>query len=370
MNNLPKEEAIKGAFFGALVGDALCLGSHYEYDAAKIFKAYGNRPVDKFMSPGEMMGGHTHGIGWGERNYHPGKTAGGTTDYGDYNILVLEHLAAISAPPRPLSVAAMIPHWMKRLENGWGSWICTMTQETYAQVKRGTPIEQLGGMSNAMAIRHVAAHAYYETEEELVDAARKTMFTHRDTHALGGGEFFARVTHRVINGATPLDAIESIAAQMGGFFEQKAAQAIAKCKEEADPESALSKEPFSDDLALTSMARLWDIGRSEPIKVGKASPTEGTLPGAVYFILKYANQQDGLKNALQANAMVGGDNASRSIAIGMVLGAHKGVRAIPSAWKETLEQWDYCENLLNQLPLLKHRPVTLQGNNMEDSGEL
>ena len=166
MNHLPKDEAIKGAFFGALVGDALCLGSHYEYDAAKIFKAYGNRPIDKFMSPGEMMGGHTHGIGWGERNYHPGKTAGGTTDYGDYNILVLEHLAAISDPPRALSVAAMIPHWMNRLENGWGSWICTMTQETYAQVRRGTPIEHLGGISNAMAIRHVAAHAYYETEEE------------------------------------------------------------------------------------------------------------------------------------------------------------------------------------------------------------
>jgi ADP-ribosylglycohydrolase len=102
------------------------------------------------------------------------------------------------------------------------------------------------------------------------------------------------------------------------------------------------------------MARLWDIGRSEPIKVGKASPTEGTLPGALYFILKYVNQEDGLKKALQANAMVGGDNASRSIAIGMVLGAYKGVHAIPSAWKETLDQWVYCESLLNQLPLLKH----------------
>jgi ADP-ribosylglycohydrolase len=103
------------------------------------------------------------------------------------------------------------------------------------------------------------------------------------------------------------------------------------------------------------MARLWDIGRSEPIKVGKASPTEGTLPGSIYFILKYADREDGLKTALQANAMVGGDNASRSIAIGMVLGAYKGVHAIPSAWKDTLDQWDYCESLLNQLPLLKHR---------------
>jgi len=50
--------------------------------------------------------------------------------------------------------------------------------------------------------------------------------------------------------------------------------------------------------------------------------------------------------------MVGGDNASRGIAIGMVLGAYKGVNAIPLAWRETLDQWDYCEKMLNRLPLL------------------
>lgn len=59
-------------------------------------------------------------------------------------------------------------------------------------------------------------------------------------------------------------------------------------------------------------ARLWDVGKSEPIKVGKASPCEGTLPGAIYFILKYQS----FKSAAQANAMVGGDNASRAIPIG------------------------------------------------------
>lgn len=352
MNSISKEESIRGAFFGAIVADALCLGSHYEYDAVKINEAYGCQPIEKFMSPGELMGGQTHGIGWGERNYHPGKMAGGTTDYGDYNILVLEHLAATAEPARPFSVAELIPHWMNRLENDWGSWICTMTKETYAQIKHGMPVEQLGGISNAMAIRHVAAHAYYETEEEIVEVARKSMFTHRNSHALGGGEFFARVTHRVINGATPAVAIQEVAEQMGGFFETKTAQAITKVKEEADPSSALSKERFSDDLALTSMAKLWDVGRSEPIKVGKASPTEGTLPGALYFILKYAEQAEGLKKALQANTMVGGDNASRAIAIGMVLGAYKGVGSIPEAWKETLDQWRYCDDLLSKLPLL------------------
>ena len=353
MSNVTKEAKIKGAFFGAIVADALCLGSHYEYDAKKIYQAYGEKPIEKFMSPGEMMGGQTHGIGWGERNYHPGKKAGGTTDYGDYNILVLEHLAAIADTPRAFTVANIIPHWMNRLENNWGSWICTMTKETYKQVKQGVPIERLGGISNAMAIRHVAAHAYYDSEKEIINVARKSMFTHRDVHALGGAEFFARVTHRIINGICPSDAIKMVAVDMGGFFADKVSQATAKCKEATNKNSALYREKFADDLAITSMARLWDVGRSEPIKVGKASPTEGTLPGAIYFILKYENEDDGLKKALQANTMVGGDNASRAIAIGMVLGAYKGVDAIPKEWKETLDEWDYCEKMINTLPLLK-----------------
>lgn len=352
MNTLSNDK-IKGSFFAAIIGDALCLGTHYEYDAKKIYEAYGQKPIEKFMGPGEMMGGQTHGIGWGQRNYHPGKSAGGTTDYGDYNIVVLEHLANTANPPRAFSVNELIPHWMNRLENGWGSWICTMTKETYTQVKQGVSIEHLGGISNAMAIRHVAAHGYYETEEELVDVARKAMFTHKDYSALGGGEFFARVTHRVLRGEEPRSAIEDVAVLMGGFFEEKTKQAIAKYEEEKNPESELSKEQFSDDLALTSMARLWDIGRSEPIKVGKASPTEGTMPGSIYFILKYASKEDGLKKALQANAMVGGDNASRAIAIGMVLGAYFGESAIPKQWKESLDQYEYCDNLLNKLPLIK-----------------
>ena len=211
------------------------------------------------------MGGQTHGIGWGERNYHPGKSAGGTTDYGDYNVVVLEHLSSTAVPPRAFDVSAMIPHWMNRLENGWGSWICTMTKETYGQVRQGIPVERLGGISNAMAIRHVAAHGYYENEEELANVARACMFTNKNSEALGGGEFFARVTHRVINGQSPHEAIEAVAVQMGGFIERKVAQAIAKFTEATDPESPLSKEPFVDDLALTSMARLWDIGQCQII---------------------------------------------------------------------------------------------------------
>merc|ERR1712224_902402 len=110
------------------------------------------------------------------------------------------------------------------------------------------------------------------------------------------------------------------------FVTEQVRKGIAKFEEVMDTSRPLSKEEFVDDLAMTSMARLWDVGKTEPIKVGKASPTEGTMPSAIYMILKYKHS---LIEAAKANAMVGGDNASRSIAIGMVLGAYLGVGAIP-----------------------------------------
>merc|ERR1719387_1957860 len=148
---------------------------------------------------------------------------------------------------------------------------------------------------------------------------------------------------------TPKEAILDVKPEMNGWFQNKIQQGLDKVKEATDPKKNLSKEEFVDDLALTSMARLWDVGKSEPIKVGKASPTEGTLPGSIYFIVKYMDDYDA---AVKANAMVGGDNASRSIAIGMVLGAYHGVEAIPPELAKTLNHWPKAEPKLRALPLL------------------
>merc|ERR1712046_383194 len=147
----------------------------------------------------------------------------------------------------------------------------------------------------------------------------------------------------------PREAIEQVAKESDPWIQQKVQQGLNKADEAMDASKPLSQEEFVDDLALTSMARLWDVGKSEPIKVGKASPTEGTLPGSLYFILKYGD----LLKAAQANSMVGGDNASRAIAIGMVLGAYQGTEAIPEKLKSTLRQWEHSEKLLNTLPVVK-----------------
>ena len=357
------DSRIKGATLGALVADALSLGTHYEYDAHRIAKFYGSFIGARYYAPGERTGGETHGVGWGARNFHngngvgPPKKAGENTDYGDYVMLILEHLAATAAPARAeISLEELIPRWQLAMKT-WRSWKCTQSRQTLQQVERGErDYAKLGGHSNAMSLRFPAALGYFETEESTVDAALTSMFTHQNEDARAGAAFFARVAYRVVHGGLrPRDAIDEVAAFSSIFIKQKVAQAIAKVKEATDPATALSREEFVDDLALTSMARLWDVDRDggRVIKVGKASPTEGTLPGSLYFILKYEND---LAAAASANAAVGGDNASRSIAIGMVLGGALGVEAIPARLgKGELAVWDRAMELLNALPLTGQR---------------
>merc|ERR1712086_594890 len=154
-------------------------------------------------------------------------------------------------------------------------------------------------------------------------------------------------------GLTPREAITQVSAGSPRWIKEQVKKGIAKYEEVIDETKPLGKQANVDDLAVTSMARLWDVGKSEPIKVGKASPTEGTMPGSIYFILKY---EDDFVSAVKANAMVGGDNASRSIAVGMVLGASHGIEGALQdhpALRAGLHHWKDSEKLLSTLPLLR-----------------
>jgi len=344
-----KEDKIRGAFWGALVSDALCLGSHYEYDAKVIKKAYGGM-INEYMAPGEKLGGTTHGVGWGRMNYHPGQKKGDQTDYGEYTLLMLDYLAEHPAPP--VSLKKLVPMWQKRLESNWGAWKCTQTKQALQKVKSGASLSTLGGPSNAMSLRSAAALAAFEKEADVVAASKAMMFTHANEQALGGAEFFMRVAWKIIHkDLAPREAIEASGKEMGPWFQEQVRKGVRKFEEAVDDTKPLGKEEFCDDLAMTSMARLWDVGKSEPIRVGKASPTEGTMPSSIYIILKHAqNFTDGVV----ANAMVGGDNAARSVAVGLVLGAYHGASAFPAHLREGLNAWTPArEAQLSGLPLLK-----------------
>ena len=272
MGSQPETDSrVKGAFLGSLVADALCLGSHYEYDAPTIKAAYGGN-IGGYMAPGEHLGGTTHGVGWGRRNYHPGQRAGDGTDYGEYNLLVLEFLA--SRPPAaystPIALAELLPFWAERLcSDAWGAWRCSQSIGTLQQLQGGErDLTRLGGISNAMSMRSAAAIAAFRDEDAAAAAARAVMFTHRAEEALVGGEFFTRVAWQVaLDGATPREAIDAVSGRMSPWVQEQVDKGVAKYEEATDPTKPLAAEEFCDDLAMTSMAKLWDVGRSEPIKV-------------------------------------------------------------------------------------------------------
>lgn len=56
-------------------------------------------------------------------------------------------------------------------------------------------------MSNAMGIRTPAALGVYGGNqiEQLVQASDDLMFTHSNFEALAGGEYFTRLTHKIVN---------------------------------------------------------------------------------------------------------------------------------------------------------------------------
>ena len=60
-------------------------------------------------------------------------------------------------------------------------------------------------------ITYIHTYILIHIQDDIVHAARTAMFTHRETTAQAGGEFFARVTHRIIHqGLTAEQAIHEV----------------------------------------------------------------------------------------------------------------------------------------------------------------
>ena len=134
-------------------------------------------------------------------------------------------------------------------------------------------------------------------------------------------EQFYRMVEDHIEGGMPYrDAIEISAVTIGGMIPAKVAQSMAKYQEAIHPQSHLSQEENKDALALLSMGVLWDNTYFNPIEMDESTDLENTLAEAIYFIMKYGREEDGLEKALDANTQNVGNVDSRAKAIRRVLG--------------------------------------------------
>ncbi len=133
-------------------------------------------------------------------------------------------------------------------------------------------------------------------------------------------QFYKLVEDNMDNGMVYRDAIELAAVTVGGLITAKVSQAMAKYQEAIHPQSHLSQEEDKDAIALLSMGVLWDNQYFNPIEPDTFTPLENTLAEAIYFIMKYGREEDGLNKALEANENTIGDVDLRAEAIRRVLG--------------------------------------------------
>jgi ADP-ribosylglycohydrolase len=79
---------------------------------------------------------------------------------------------------------------------------------------------------------------------------------------------------------------------------------------------------------------------------GQHCETEAAFPAVIHLVCKY---EGNLKEALVENVMAGGDSAARGITVGMILGAHGGMDAIPEVWLTEMKAFQKIDRLLETI---------------------
>jgi ADP-ribosylglycohydrolase len=289
----------------SFAADALSLGVHWIYNTRVIDKKWGR--VEGYIKP--------------ERpTFHPSKDLGEFTHYGDQTLVLLESVAESSG----FDQHNFVENW-QRLFNSYEGYFDGATKATIENIKAGKAPIAAGSDSDdfAGAARMAPlAYRYRNDLTKLVDSARaQTMVTHNHREVIDSAEFFGRVVFQVLKGEKPSTAIQQTMAEH------------------------FNREPYSKWVEDGVKSAENDT-RQAMLDLGQVCEIHAAFPCVIHLITKY---EDNLKEGLVENAMAGGDSAGRGLAVGMVLGAHLGLDAIPSNWLTDLKAYRQIVDLMDQI---------------------
>jgi len=295
----------RAMLLASFAGDALSLGVHWIYNTNVIDKKWGQ--VENYIKP--------------ERpTYHPTKDLGDFTHYGDQTLVLLQSIAG--------SEGYGLTDFAKSWQDFFGSYdgyFDGATKDTLANIASGKDITEAGSGSDDLAgAARIAplVYRYYQDEDKLIETVRsQTAFTHNNPEVIDAAEFFARVTLRVLHGAAPVAAINKVVAD--GF----------------------SREPYGQ-WTEDGLDSIETDTRQVMLDFGQACEMERAFPCVIHLIGKYENN---LSRGLIENAMAGGDSAARGLVTGMILGAHRGLEAVPRKWLTELKAYDRIAELMDNM---------------------
>lgn len=283
---------IAGMLQGSFIAESISLGVHWIYDPALIIKKHGR--VTCYLAPGAD-------------SYHPHKKAGDQGHAGDQALRLLSFLHR----EHRWDATAFLADWQAMWPT-YNDYVDKATKGTLANLQAGATAANSGAPSDELAgparIAPLMALLADKPESAAVSAAiEQTILTHRSPEAIECAEFLARATHRLLHGGELQSVITATAPAW-------ALQAAAATTE-------------SDAIG----------------QLGRACPIPQALP-AVLWLVQHHGQN--FETATIENAMAGGDNCARALALGMLLGAAHGREAIPANWRGGLLARPLLESFL------------------------
>ncbi len=276
---------LQAALWGAFYGDAYALGAHWLYDTHQISKS--EFDTKRFNDP--------------LTDYHKGKSAGDFTHYGDQMLWLLEAIAkegeftvhgfSVVWKTKMSSYEGYVDgaskHTMGALDEGKNSLVCGSNSRDLSVVGRMIPL----------------VYAYHNDMDKMMEYVKlHTVFTHMTKALVESAAYFNELILAVSLGAEIGHAVEEIALAYSENIQKWVDQGVAKAETES----------------------------IEAIKVlGQSCSVEGGFAAVIYLLVRFSDFQE----AMEANALAGGDSAARGMIVGAVLGAYGGMEALPINYK-------------------------------------
>lgn len=296
------------ALLVSFIGDAIALGPHWIYDQEVIAREFAG--LDGYRDPATK--------------YHPGKSAGDFTHYGDQALLVLRSIAAHGG----FDLAQFASRWRAYWENPDTISYCDKaTKATLANLQSGKPLGEVASSSSDLGGAARIAPLFllpWPNDGELIAAARQlTGFTHGDPAVIESAEFFTRVALAVLRGGHVGEALKNTAS----LWHWNAIQS-----------TWFEKSVISSASTIGTAAALKEHGLSCDIA--------DAFPSVCHLLLRHHADP---RAALLENALAGGDSAARGLIIGLVLGARHQAESLPAQWISALKARGEIEALMQAI---------------------
>ena len=338
------KQRVYAAIRGAFVADAASMGTHWEYDPAKMLETvldvnapeFRDPPSPKFYSAEEFPGHYGSGM---------------LSPYGEQLLFVTEYVASTTKQDftgEAMSLAML--DWARTFEGRPDHALTTFIENMNKEDNSGKWPECGADDDQAhIYMKIVPVTCRYAGSPELVEKITEAIKVHQNNQkAIAFGITSARILEAVLLGAPLQEALATVETNLGddlksSDFQQDVQTAFTRGKKGGE-----DKGKTLDELLLEVSHEMMHDKPESPFYnfAARSCALPGSFIGPLALFYKSTlvgkDAKETFVSAIRENILASGDTCSRGVFIGAVLGASgvttDGNSAIPSDWIEKMDK--------------------------------